>query len=209
VRADASVHDALAELFEYPREGHAARTRRIVDDVTGAMPELRDDLAPLAQFAEANALGDCEELYVRTFDANAERALEVGWQVFGEQYERGAFLVDLRGHMRALGVAETTELPDHLTQVLRLVGRMDDAEARTLVDRAVSRSLARVRGAIDAGNPYGGAIDAVTKALASSGPSDHEGTATTNHRVGPYESVQRTDSPRPAEAGTTNGAGVR
>jgi nitrate reductase delta subunit len=159
--------DALAELFEYPKAGHAERTRRLVDDAAAALPEIRAGLEPIARFAESHALGECEELYVRTFDANAERALEVGWQVFGEQYERGAFLVDLRGRMRDLGVAETTELPDHLTQVLRLLARMDEDAARTLVDRAVTRSLRRVREAIEADNPYAGAIDAVALAVAS------------------------------------------
>ena len=166
MRPSPDLHDALAELFEYPREGHAARTRGLVARIAAEVPEAAPDLAPLARFAEERPLGECEELYVRTFDANAERALEVGWQVFGEQYERGAFLVDLRGRMRALGVAETTELPDHLTQVLRLLGRMDEDDARTLVARAVTPSLKRVRGQVDADNAYGGAVDAVTKALA-------------------------------------------
>lgn len=160
--------DALAELFEYPRDGHAIRTRALVRSVS---PQLRGDLEALARFSEEHDLGACEELYVRAFDANAERALEVGWQVFGEQYERGAFLVDLRGRMRACGVAETTELPDHLTQVLRLLGRMDDVDARTLVDRAVAPSLRRVREALDAEHPYRGAVDAVAKALDCRAPA--------------------------------------
>ena len=172
MRPGIEVHDALAELFEYPRAGHAARTRRIVDRVVAEVGEAGAGLAPFAEFAEASSLGDCEELYVRTFDANAARALEVGWQVFGEQYERGAFLVDLRGRMRALGVPEGTELPDHLTQVLRLLGRMDGAEAATLVARAVTPSLTRVRGNLEAGNPYAGALEAVARALAWAAPPE-------------------------------------
>jgi nitrate reductase delta subunit len=158
--------DAHAELLEYPREGHAASVRRLTDRVVADLPEARADLELIARFAESATLGEAEELYVRTFDANAERALEVGWQVFGEQYERGAFLVDLRGRMRDLGVAETTELPDHLTQVLRLVARMTPDDARTLADRAVLRSLERVRGHLGEDDPYRGVIDAVGKALA-------------------------------------------
>ena len=165
MRPDSEILDALAELFEYPREGHGARVRALVERVVQRMPAAAPDLAPLAEFAASSTLGDCEEVYVRTFDANAERALEVGWQVFGEQYERGAFLVDLRGRMRALGVAETTELPDHLTQVLRLLGRMEVLDARTLIPRAVAPSLERVRKSVEAGNPYGGALAAVAKAL--------------------------------------------
>jgi nitrate reductase molybdenum cofactor assembly chaperone len=160
-----SAFDALAELFEYPREGNAARVRSLAARVTAQIPEAAADVEQLARFAESATLGEAEELYVRTFDANAERALEVGWQVFGEQYERGAFLVDLRGRMRALGVAETTELPDHLTQVLRLLGRMQEDDARTLVLRAVAPSLDRVRKSVEDGNAYGGALAAVAKAL--------------------------------------------
>ena len=165
MRASPALHDALAELFEYPKDGHAARTRDLVARIAAESPEAAADVEPLARFAADKSLGECEELYVHTFDANAERALEVGWQVFGEQYERGAFLVDLRGRMRALGVAETTELPDHLTQVLRLLGRMDEDDARTLVARAVAPSLKRVREHVAADCPYGGAIDAVANAL--------------------------------------------
>ena len=171
MRPSTSPFDALADLFEYPREDHAERTRRLALRVAAEIPGAGADLESLVRFAATNPLGACEELYVVTFDANAERALEVGWQVFGEQYERGAFLVDLRGRMRSLGVAETTELPDHLTQVLRLVARMDENDARTLVERAVGRSLARVRGKLDADNPYGGLVDAATKALAALVPA--------------------------------------
>jgi nitrate reductase delta subunit len=193
-------HEALgtlAELFEYPRDGHASRIRSLVAQLGDTAPEAAADLEPLARFAETSSLGDAEELYVRTFDANAERALEVGWQVFGEQYERGAFLVDLRGRMRALGVAESPELPDHLTQVLRLLARMDEDEARTLVQRAVAPSLRRVRENLDAENPYLGAVDAVTKALSEFGAPPSGGS---------FDSGTATD---PAEARTPNQAGAR
>ena len=166
MRPAADLLDALAELFEYPRDGHAARARELAGRAAAGLPAAAADLEPLARFAETHPLGECEELYVRTFDANAERALEVGWQVFGEQYERGAFLVQLRGRLRELGIPETTELPDHLTQVLRLLGRAGEDDARTLVGRAVAPSLRRVRENLDEANPYRGALDAVAMALA-------------------------------------------
>lgn len=172
MRPSTNVFDALAELLEYPRNGHGATVRALTERVAAELPEARADLEPLARFAENTTLGEAEELYVRMFDSNAERALEVGWQVFGEQYERGAFLVDLRGRMRDLGVAETSELPDHLTQVLRLLGRMTAVEAQTLADRAVLRSLERVRGHLAEGEPYRGVIDAVGKALAGLGVAE-------------------------------------
>ena len=169
MRPSAGLHDALADLLEYPREGHGARTRALADRVSAELPEAAHDLAALVRLAEAGDLGACEEIYVRTFDGNAERALEVGWQVFGEQYARGAFLVRLREWMRECGVAETSELPDHLTHVLRLIGRLPDETARLLVGAAVEPSLARVRKGLEDDSPYGGVLAAVAKAVAAHG----------------------------------------
>lgn len=159
------LHDALAELLEYPREGHAARTAECAAIVVRHLPDAAADLADIGDAARDATLGECEEIYVRTFDGNAERALEVGWQVFGEQYERGAFLVDLRGKMRELSLRESTELPDHMTNVLRLLARQPEAEAKVLADRAVGRSLARVIANLDEVNPYRGVLIAVRRAL--------------------------------------------
>ena len=170
--ATALVHDALAELFEYPRDGGASRVRRLAEMIAAEVPEAGADLEPLVRFAAETDLGAREESYVGTFDANAERALEVGWQVFGEQYARGAFLVALRGRMRDLGVAESSELPDHLTHVLRLMGRMTPAEAGPLAENAVLPSLRRVRADLDEGNVYAGLVDAALKVVAQHAGAD-------------------------------------
>ncbi|MCG3134660.1 MAG: hypothetical protein HMLKMBBP_01976 [Planctomycetes bacterium] len=159
------LHDALAGLLEYPAEGHAERAAAHAATVVRHLPDAAADLADIVGAAAEGTLGECEEIYVRTFDGNAERALEVGWQVFGEQYERGAFLVELRGKMRAAALPETTELPDHLTNVLRLLARLPEADAKLLVDRAAGRSLARVIENTDETNPYRGVLLAVRRAL--------------------------------------------
>jgi len=167
MRPSAAVHDALAELLEYPRDGHAARARSLADFVGRELPGARADLDAYVVYGEAHDLGECEELYVRTFDGNAERALEVGWQVFGEQYARGAFLVRLREEMRAAGVPETAELPDHLPQVLRLLGRIAPEKARALVESAVVPSLRRVRDDLGESHPFSGVLSAVATAVAA------------------------------------------
>ena len=63
-------------------------------------------------------------------DINPECTLEVGWQLYGEDYNRGAFLVRMRAWMRSVGVEERGELPADLAA--------DDAEV-------VGRHLARPR----------------------------------------------------------------
>lgn len=164
MRPSAAVHDALAELLEYPRDGHGERVRELAARIDAELPGAADRLVLLAGVAD-QGLGAAEEAFVRTFDVSAERALEVGWQVFGEQYARGAFLVRLRERMRETGVAETTELPDHLTQVLRLLGRVSAEEAALLVSMTVTPALDRVRKDLGEGNPYAGLLDVVAQAL--------------------------------------------
>ena len=166
MRPSADLHDALADLLEYPRDGHAERAARAADVVAAEIPEAAADLDPFVRAAAERDLGECEETYVRTFDGNTERALEVGWQVFGEQYARGQFLVRLRELMRDAGLAESAELPDHLTNVLRLLGRMPEDEARVLIARAVEPSLRRIRKDLEDANPYAGVLGAVAKAAA-------------------------------------------
>jgi nitrate reductase molybdenum cofactor assembly chaperone len=164
---DGAACDALALLLEYPGEGWAARVRAAASRVAEDFPQAHAELEPLVALATTEPLAAAEESYVRTFDGNAERALEVGWQVFGEQYARGAFLVRLRERMRALGVEETTELPDHLSQVLRLLPRLPEEEARDLVSAAVAPALARLGAAFAdrEDDPWRGVVAAVGDVL--------------------------------------------
>ena len=81
--------------------------------------------------------------------------LEVGWHLYGEDYHRGAFLVRMRGLLREHGVPEETELPDHLTHVLPVLGRLDDARAEALARGYVLPALVKMLdGFGEKRNPY-------------------------------------------------------
>ena len=94
-----------------------------------------------------------QELYVQTFEFNPACTLETGWHLFGENYERGEFLVRMRAELRRHGIAETGELPDHLCHLLPLVGRMEAAEAAQLAREYIQPALAKIRSALK-DNPY-------------------------------------------------------
>lgn len=144
MRASPQVHDALAKLLEYPTATFSHDVGDAEALLARELPDAAAELVPFVEFAASHELGECEEAYVRTFDVNPQRALEVGWQVFGEQYARGAFLVQMRELLRQCGVAESSELPDHLTHVLRVLPRIDEAAARTLIESAVTPALRRI-----------------------------------------------------------------
>jgi nitrate reductase assembly molybdenum cofactor insertion protein NarJ len=94
-----------------------------------------------------------QELYVQTFEFNPACTLEIGWHIFGENYERGEFLVRMREQLRSHGIAESCELPDHLCHILPLLDRLDSEEAAALVGQFVLPALAKVKDALN-GSAY-------------------------------------------------------
>jgi len=154
-------YDLLARLLEYPGPNLA----RLAAGAAGERPGDKG-LAAFAAWAEAADPRGAEELYTRAFDLHAPCCLEVGWQLFGESYKRGSFLVRLRQAARRHGVGEGTELPDHLIIVLRLLGRLgDDEDPRGLVEEAIVPALVKMQAGLDAAGddfaPYRALLAAV------------------------------------------------
>jgi nitrate reductase delta subunit len=122
---------------------------------------LRYPSVPPARFEEAAEFFDevahvdprgLEELYTTTFDLNPVATLEVGWHLWGEQYERGRFLADLRELQGRLGIDSGSELPDHLTVLLPTIAAApDNAGLREKCVKAIDKMLAPLE---EHGNPY-------------------------------------------------------
>lgn len=143
---------AIAALLRYPD--------------SGLRPWIDCDDASVRDFADEIAHVDpegLEELYTRTFDLNPVATLEVGWHLWGEQYERGRFLAELRALQESLGVDSGTELPDHLTVLLETAARMEDPQP--LADR-IAPALEKIAAPLDEqGNPYRHLIAAAREVL--------------------------------------------
>ncbi|MBT4790293.1 MAG: hypothetical protein HON90_01875 [Halobacteriovoraceae bacterium] len=71
-----------------------------------------------------------EELYTKTFDINGVCSLDLGYVLFGEDYKRGALLVEISRLLRENDVDPGTELADHLPNVLRLLPKLTNFEER-------------------------------------------------------------------------------
>jgi nitrate reductase gamma subunit len=91
---------ALAYILGYPGEGFCDRLDEAFEQIGGELPEASEHLRAFADALRPLPAGDREELYTRTFDINPVCSLEIGWQLFGEEYHRGALLVRLRQELR-------------------------------------------------------------------------------------------------------------
>lgn len=130
----------LAELLRYP-EHTLVRSADDGDEVGLFFEEI----------ARVSRDG-MEELYTRTFDLNPVATLELGWHLWGEQYERGRFLAGLRALQQALGVDASMELPDHLTLVLVTLARMERPAA---LAAKIIPALEKIAAPLEEqGNPY-------------------------------------------------------
>jgi len=166
MRPDTQVHDALARLLEYPRESWFDRVEEAAHVVAAGCPRAWEPLSRFIGFARVTPQGELEELFTRTFDNTDQRALEVGWHVFGENYTRGTFMAAVRRDLREAGVAENGELPDHLSHLLPLLARLPESKAAELAVDTVAPAVRKVQLAL-AGqeNPWTPVLDAVLEVL--------------------------------------------
>ncbi len=129
---------AWAPLFAYPGPDYHARVRECVAATSSAQ------LENFARSIDCLPFEALQEFYTQTFDWNPDTTLDIGWHLFGENYDRGDFLVKLRGALRTHGLAESGELPDHLSHVLLLVDRMPPDEAASFAAKFVLPALKKL-----------------------------------------------------------------
>ncbi|MFN0007122.1 MAG: nitrate reductase molybdenum cofactor assembly chaperone [Planctomycetota bacterium] len=173
MQVSAEVWEAFADLLSYPAGNVERLQSESAPRVIARFPALSPEIAPLVALARERGEGECEELYTRTFDGSAERALELGWHLHGENYARGVLLVRLRAMLRTAQLDEQGELPDHVSNVLRLLGRVDGLTARALIEHVLAPGLDKlVERFTDADNPYRPALVALRRALAEANPRE-------------------------------------
>lgn len=129
--ATTELWDEIAALIDYPRsETYADRASRCAAHAAGsgvaaALVQFRDRIA-------GRSLGSIQERYVAVFDCDPACTPELGWHLYAERPDRGAWLATLREELARAGVEESGELPDHLGHLLQLIPRVDDERARQL-----------------------------------------------------------------------------
>lgn len=165
--ADDRLLSLLARLLVYPDAAYPAW----LDECRGpACPGDAEATARLRAFAERMAgesIEALQELFTQTFDFDPKCALDIGWHLYGENYERGDFLARMREELARHGIEEGQELPDHLPRLLVLLARATPELAAELAGRFVLPGVGKIRGGLAAESPFVPVMAVVQDAVAA------------------------------------------
>lgn len=162
----------FAELLQYPGPRLVEHAKECMKLLAGTSQEATSRLHSFLDFVQGAPAGRLEEIYSGTFDLQVVCYPYVGYQLFGESYKRGAFMVALKERYRIYGLSEGNELPDHLGLVLRYLAVLeDDAECEELARQCLIPALEKMAsGFRDKDNPYREIICALLLQLQDSYP---------------------------------------
>jgi len=129
-----AIHQTLcqqfADLLSYPD----STTRETAAACAALLRELRSEvdehLTAFVNFLEAQDAARLEEIFTATFDLQPACHPYVGYQLCGESQQRTMFLIKLQQLYNQHDFAAGSELPDHLSTMLRFIGTVTDRSCR-------------------------------------------------------------------------------
>jgi len=164
--AEVNEFGLLARLLRYPEHGYGRESEQCAAFFTGHCPQVGAYLGGFFEQTRSLSLEDLQTLYTATFDLNPVCSLELGWHLFGENYERGELMVKMRAELRRHGIEESGELPDHLTHALDLLGRMEREDAAAFAGACLFPAMDKMRAAIEGkSNPFESVLIAANQLL--------------------------------------------
>ncbi len=174
-----AILENFGQLLSYPGEDYLHQIAECQNAAAGIDDDAARCLSYFHDAVRGLTVEGAQELYVQTFDLNPVCALEVGWQLYGDNYDRGNFLVKMRQELERHNVPETRELPDHLSNVLPLLAHMDPGEAVQFASASVLPALKKMLAAFEGKqSPYEKVVRALSRVLKSPLSSS---TAEANH----------------------------
>lgn len=154
MQAPAGYSD-LAALLSYPDEETLTRCLTWLSTWNAEHGDAAALIASWYDTACTMPLAELQELYTHTFDLNPSCSLDIGYYLFGEDYQRGAFMALLREELDRAGLPRSAELPDHLPGILRWLERVYGTEEHLdMVQHCLLPVLATIDQSFDAGDSH-------------------------------------------------------
>jgi nitrate reductase delta subunit len=134
--------ELFADILDYPGADLAEKVREC-REAAAARGHHADGLEGFGESVRTLPPEKLEEIYTTTFDLTPNATPYVGYHLFGDGYQRSAFLLELQKRYRAHDHPTGNELADHICVILRYLSRCDDpSERQELVEEAVVPALA-------------------------------------------------------------------
>ncbi|NOY13287.1 MAG: nitrate reductase molybdenum cofactor assembly chaperone [Deltaproteobacteria bacterium] len=146
----------FGELLSYPVEQHKPLAVDCYRQLQQQEPAAAAAFVEFSNFLEQQELPRIEEVYTATFDLQALCHPYVGFQLCGESQARTMFLMKLQELYAEHDFSAGTELPDHLSVLLRFIGSSaDPAGNRDIIIDALLPTLEKLLKSIEARDqPY-------------------------------------------------------
>ncbi len=138
------VFEAVSFLLHYPSDSYRERLDQCVSVLIEQEPQAALCIGRFSARTEGLTVEALQELFTQTFDLDPVCSLEVGWQLYGEEYARGNFLVAMRSLLREHGIKESGELPDHLVHLLPLLDRLEGPDKNEVIGQYITPALAKM-----------------------------------------------------------------
>ncbi|MCB0408914.1 MAG: hypothetical protein KDD29_01770 [Flavobacteriales bacterium] len=118
---DLKHYQLFAEIFKYPGKETKAKIAEVKDFLDLKYPDAANEITRFTEFIERSNDSEIEEIFGKTFHIQAICFLDLGYVIFGEDYKRGEFLVNMKKEQRDNEIDCGEELADNLPNVLRLL----------------------------------------------------------------------------------------
>jgi len=142
----------LAKLINYPQSDFKELTNFIIDTLSIGHPEVGEYLQSYKDAIEQLDLDQIREAYTTTFDLQQVCSLDVGYVIFGEDYKRGEFLVQVQRLCREHQLDVGSELPDHMPNMLRLLPLLEQGLQAELVEKILYPAVEKMLDILNQGN---------------------------------------------------------
>ncbi len=123
-------YNSISKLFDYPKDNYNDVVAEAIASLSNAYPEAKKELETFSELLPKQIF-EIQELYSKSFEVQAVTSLDVGYVLYGDDYQRGVVLVKLNEEHAKLHNDCGRELGDFLPNLLRLLPKLEDNEVKT------------------------------------------------------------------------------
>ena len=127
-KMDKQQYITLSELFRYPTEGYIEKVNSCMEMLQEEYPDAAKSFERFHEYINGKTLFEIEEVFGFTFHIQAICFLDIGYVLFGEDYTRGDFLVNMKREQANVNNDCGEELADNLPNVLKLMTISEDKD---------------------------------------------------------------------------------